>query len=997
MSHLFRTVPFAVALLLAQTGLAQQEPIRGNKPLSPQESAAQFEIHPDVQIELVACEPQVVDPVATAFDDQGRLWVVEMRDYPLGPADGQPPQSRIQLLRDRDGDGFYEHATTFANELVFPTGVQPWRGGVIVTLAGKVMFMADTDGDDVCDLQETWFEGFMQENTQLRANHPALMVDNKIHVSNGLRGGTVQSTDKRWQPVKGEPAALPLQGKDFAFDALGGTFVGMPGNGQFGFSEDDFGNIFLCTNRNPCIHVALDGEIIASDPWLTPRDAVHDAVIAGEASRVYSLAEAWTTSNLHAGQFTAACGVHVFGGTGLPGEMLNNAFTCEPTGYLVQRQVMRPDGLTFAAKRGREEVEFLASHDAWFRPVNLNSGPDGALYVVDMYRAVIEHPQFVPEELKNRPDQRWGTDKGRIWRVSSKTKTPTAESAASMNWNDADAAALVGALDHPNRWHRSTAQRLILEQIASDSAAFVAGLQTAATTAESPAARVRALWLLDAISKLPSQDATVAADFQTRLVDVIEKDKDFRVRRHAVELLSADNPQLPTALQAALTTDDPVLQAVAWRRLVLTSGKPISVPAALIQAACSDDLLRAYLMVPAVGGQCVQTAMLLDLLQPKTAGGTPSIDTLAIELARRVGYYGSTQEIGQILDRVSADQLGMQIVRGLHEGVVRGRRNWSQSIASDGVVHPGFVRIQTFAKSIAEDEAASASVRTDALNIVRLDRSDDTTQMLVALFESEAPTAVRSSAIDGLAAVGDPEFAHRILRDPSRFPPALLRSCVSALLRRPEWTSAMLDALETGKLAPAALDLSQTNRLRNHSDKKLAGRAQTLMASLSADRQAVIDRYSKAMAGEGNSNAGKLIFAQQCAACHVMQGKGHAVGPDISDSRTKTPEQLLVSILNPGAAIDANYFRYTVVTLDGQVLDGLLVEETANAITLKQAEGKMTTIDREDIDQARTTSVSLMPEGFEQQISPEQMRDLIAYIKNWRYLSGAIPGVATGD
>lgn len=994
MSHPLRFATFAVALLLVSPCVAQDESARGNTPMSPKESATQFEIHPDVQIELVACEPQVVDPVATAFDDQGRLWVVEMRDYPLGPAEGQPPQSRIQLLRDRDGDGFYEHATTFAKELVFPTGVQPWRGGVIVTLAGKVMFMADTDGDDVCDLQETWFEGFMQENTQLRANHPALMVNNQIHVSNGLRGGTVSSTDKRWGPAAGQPNPLPLQGKDFAFDALGGTFTGMPGNGQFGFSEDDFGNIFLCTNRNPCIHVALNGEIIASDPWLNPGDAVHNAVIAGEASRVYSLAQAWTTSNLHAGQFTAACGVHVYGGTGLPAAMLNNVFTCEPTGYLVQRQVMRPDGLTFAATRGREGVEFLASRDAWFRPVNTSAGPDGALYIVDMYRAVIEHPQFVPVELKNRADEQWGNDRGRIWRITSKTKSaPTAE----VKWGESDVATLVETLNHPNRWHRATAQRLILERLSADPAPFIDGLEKAARSAESPAARVRSLWLLQAIGNSPKAPTTVAAAFEALLVDVAATDSDFRVRRHAIELLPAENAKLPTVLKAALAAPDAPLQAVAWRRLVLTTKQSVSVPPQLLQASLTDKLLRAYLMVPAVDGKCVQSRLLLELLTQRETLGDQKIATLAMELARRVGFHASPEEIGQLLNASRADSLGMQIVQGLYEGVVRSRRNWTAIVAADGNLNPGFAKIQAFAKSIAADESAAGSARVAALNIVRLDRSDETTKMLISLFQSDAPTAVRSSAIDGLAAVGDPEFANRILKDPGQFPPALLRSCVSALLRRPEWTSQLLDSLESGDLAPAAMDISQTNRLRNHSDKELAARARKLMASLSADRQAVIDRYSKAISGEGDPRAGKLIFAQQCAACHVVQGAGHVVGPDISDSRTKTAEQLLVSILNPGAAIDANYFRYTVVTIDGQVLDGLLVEETATAITLKQAEGKLTTIDRQDIDQARTTTVSLMPEGFEQQIKPEQMRDLISYIKNWRYLSGAIPGVASGE
>ncbi|MEZ6086885.1 MAG: c-type cytochrome [Pirellulaceae bacterium] len=977
---------------------SQDAPSRGNQAFSPEASAKQFELHPDLKIELVACEPQVIDPVASAFDESGRLWVVEMRDYPLGPAEGMPPQCRIQVLRDRDGDGFFEHATTFAEQLVFPTGVQPWLDGVIVTLAGRVVFMKDTDGDDVCDLQEPWFEGFEQENTQLRANHPALMVNNRIHISNGLRGGQVSSLDPRWKPVAGQTAPISLAGKDFAFDAFEGSFEAIPGNGQFGFSEDDFGNIFLCTNRNPCKHVALDSSIIESDPWLTPNDAIHDAVTAGEDSRVYSIAQAWTTSNLHAGQFTAACGVHVFGGTALPASMVNNSFTCEPTGYLVQRQVMTPTGFSFSAKRGRDEVEFLASRDMWFRPVNLNSGPDGALYVVDMYRAVIEHPQFVPEELKNRPDQRWGSDCGRIWRITAKSDDQRAAEAMPIaTFRRTDVQQFVAELNHPNRWHRQTSQRLILEELQKNAEPFIDPLKRLAQHADQPGARTRSLWLLNAIMHRNETDSNLRSEIAKLQAQVAEQDADARVRRVAAELLYQSAGAEPALLASLMRSDDAVLQAIAWRQSVTSAKQEIAVPQAVLKQAASDRLMRAYLMVPGQPERCIQGMILNQVLKQSGQFSDTEVKTLAFELARRVGYYGSQGEVATLFEKMPADALGMQIVQGLYEGMGRSRRSWTEFVTKDGQLLPGLAAIMNHARSAVLDGAIPVSDRLDAMSIVRLDRSPETESLLIKVFESDAPTAIRSSAVEGLASLGDKDFADRILSDPGRFPPALLRTGVTSLLRRPEWTQRLLDALEAKSITPAAIDVSQTNRLRNHSDKAIAARSAKLLSSLSADRQAIIDRYRQAMSEEGDSHAGKLIFIKQCAACHVVQGVGNVVGPDISDSRTKTHEQLLVSILNPNAAIDANYFRFTVVTVDGQVQDGLLVEETASAITLKQAEGKLTTINREDIEQARTTSVSLMPEGFEQQIDPKQMRDLIAYIKNWRYLSGMIPGVASRD
>ena len=215
-------------------------------PLSPAEALRQFVLHPQLSLELVAAEPDVVDPVAIRFDEDGRMWVVEMRDYPNGPAPGKPPTSQIRLLEDRDGDGRYETSHVFADKLLFETGIQPWRGGVIVTLAGRVEYMRDTDGDGRADIRQTWFTGFVEQNSQLRANHPTFALDNHLYVANGLRGGQVVATKKEWA---GSAAPVSISGMDFRFNPVGGAYESVSGNGQFGLTFDDFGNRFGCSRR----------------------------------------------------------------------------------------------------------------------------------------------------------------------------------------------------------------------------------------------------------------------------------------------------------------------------------------------------------------------------------------------------------------------------------------------------------------------------------------------------------------------------------------------------------------------------------------------------------------------------------------------------------------------------------------------------------------------------------------------------------------------------
>ncbi len=341
--------------------VANEAPAKVASPVSPDESLQHFVLADDeLEIQLVAAESEVVDPVAIRFDEDGRLWVVEMRDYPHGPKPGELPRSQIKWLDDRDGDGRYETAQIFADGLLFATGIQPWRGGAFVTLAGKVIYLKDTDGDGRADQEEAWFTGFAQENSQLRANHPTLALDGRIYVAGGLRGGSIKSArDKKAKPVS-------ISNRDFAFDPRGTAFEAVSGNGQYGLTFDDYGRRFVCMNARPIDHVVLEEQYAGRNPHVAITNTVDH--LAPAERKVYPLVNQVTTAASHEGQFTAACGICVLRGEALGAAYRGNVFVCEPTGSLVHREVLEPHGVSFRAGLGSKGVSF------WRRAIR-GSGP----------------------------------------------------------------------------------------------------------------------------------------------------------------------------------------------------------------------------------------------------------------------------------------------------------------------------------------------------------------------------------------------------------------------------------------------------------------------------------------------------------------------------------------------------------------------------------------------------------------------------------------------
>ncbi len=931
-------------------------------PVEPRASLEHFALSPDLKVELVASEPQIIDPVAMRFDEDGRLWVVEMRDYPLGAAGGNPATSRISLLEDHDGDGFFETAAVFADGLHFATGVQPWKGGVVVTMAGQVAYMKDTTGDNKADLVETWYTGFAELNQQLRANHPRLGLDNHIYVANGLRGGVIHN--------KRKPASQPvsISGMDFRFDPLTGDCEAVSGAGQFGLTFDDYGNRFVCSNRNPAIHIVLENRYLKKNPLAAIGAVTQDVARAGAESHVYPITTAWTTSNLHAGQFTAACGVEVYRAHTLPKEYCGNIYTCEPTGHLVHREIMKPKGLTFESTPAEQGKEFLASRDSWFSPVNLAEGPDGALYVVDMYRAVIEHPDWMPAELQHRPDLMEGNDRGRIYRVVAKE----AKYARPPKLSGMSSSQLVQQLQNPNAWQRETASRLLLQR---QDKAIEKPLAEMALHDKSPLARLHALRLRERLDLMQTDDAVTLAALGDSDPHVVEQ------AIHAAESKLGESHQLQQAIGNLCHAADARVRSAAMLALAPHPtlpnhpAGPWELKVLLIAAGeHGGEYLSQLLANPGSlkGAVADPKRFISDIA--RLAAATPdkeqhekAVDALltcpefcqaglGTFLAERIRSGSSIEDIRANLKPGTREQLDEKFAAARRDAADPKRSDEARGEAVDLLAAAGD------ANAIAEIGGNDSSQTLRLRAIAALERMNvlDPWRGLLERFSGDAP-AVQRAVLDGVLARGDR-------------------------------TSLLLDEVAAGNIKPSALDAAHVTQLLKNRDASIRERAEKLFAAaIPADRQKVLAAYQIALDMHGDALRGREVFAKNCASCHRIGEVGVSVGPDISDSRERSPAQYLTDILQPNRAVDSNYFSYTALTDEGLAITGILTAETSTSITMKEASNKVTTLRRDEVEQLHSNGVSLMPEGLEKEIPPQAMADLIAFIKGWRYLPAGAP------
>ncbi len=381
--------------------------------LSAEESMKLIQLDGPYEVQLVAAEPLVLDPVECTWDEKGRMFVADMRDYPLGPPKaGDPWLSRIQMLTDEDGDGRMDKAVTFADHLDNVQGLLPFDGGLIATTRSQILFLKDSNGDDVADVMKPLIRGFNPKHSQLQVSAPRWGPDGCVHFNNGLEA-------KEIYPADAPDKVVGVPGSNFKWDPRTGEITPTGGKGQYGGAFDDWGHHFYCSNRNPVMFTVMPYEAMTRNPHAGITQNYEDIALPGAATRVYPLKITHTTADAHAGTNTACSGLGVYRG-GLMPELRNNVFVPDPTGQLVTRYRVEPNGASLKATRVGERTEFFRSGDEWCRPVNFTTGPDGAIYVCDIYRRWIDHARFFPEEFVKTHDMRQGENEGRIWRVVPK-------------------------------------------------------------------------------------------------------------------------------------------------------------------------------------------------------------------------------------------------------------------------------------------------------------------------------------------------------------------------------------------------------------------------------------------------------------------------------------------------------------------------------------------------------------------------------------------------
>jgi putative membrane-bound dehydrogenase-like protein len=985
-------------VLCATCAIAAESPPAASG-LAPEEAARQFVLHPACRIDLVAAEPQVIDPVAMSFAPDGRLWVVEYSDYPNGPHEGEPGKSRIRVLSDQNGDGLYEDSRIFADQLLFANGLMLWKDGVIVTTDGKVLFLRDSNGDGRADEQQVWFEGFAVENPQLRCNHPTLGLDNRIYVANGLRGGKI--TAGATNPWGLKPGAEPvsLSGMDFCFDPFTGEHFAISGVGQFGLTFNDLGDRFECDNRHPCKQIVLEDAWLKRVPWLRPKRIFADVSPAEDQSRLYPISRTWTTSNLHANQFTAACGVTIYRGTALPDEFYGISLTCEPTANLVHADVLRPVSVVYDSTPLTPEKEFLATRDEWFRPVNLAHGPDGALYVCDMYRAVIEHPQFMPEELKQRPDLLYGTDKGRIWKIRSR-KSPAAWQLPQLT--TLSTPELVELLRHANAWQRETAQRLLLERKDKQAAGPLLALLKDPETGWGAA---QALHLLNAIDALSAEAIHLGLNHPCarRQAMRLGKEKfanETEVREFPARFLAAHPVDRDPHLLAQMLT------CYSWKDLSESSAKPeAATPHSIaVSSIPPDGEHEWYCSFLAIHAEDQLIEVCEELFHVLRQGHGP--DGRPIHIGPQAIRFFSEL----LARRNKPDELDRFWKTVFDKSSNPGNPLWQQA-ALIGVIETSAAARSTLAQSLdklpaPEKQVFDACLRNAVATLADVESARRSTAIFPLL--SLIPAAESLPVLRKLAGVPELETASSAVQTLELLPanqsvpvlaallphgtPQLRRQIIAALATSSVGAASLLDEIEAGHVVPMELDAGLQRSLQQSKIPEVKKRAQVLLRQAPPeDRLKVLSEYASCLSLKSDPLRGRQVFEKNCVICHRVGELGVNVAPDISDSRTKTPDFLLTNILDPNRAIDNNFFSYSVIDIQGRVHTGILATETSTSVTLKQPEGKTVTIPREEIEELKNNRVSLMPVGLERTITPQQMADLISFLKNWRYLDGQTP------
>jgi putative membrane-bound dehydrogenase-like protein len=956
--------------------------------LTPEEARARMALPEGFSVGVFASEPMIRQPVAACFDERGRMWVIEYLQYPhpagLTPVsvdeylrteyDRVPPPppkgprgaDRIKILEDTDGDGQADKVTVFLEGLNLASGLAVGHSGVFVGQAPYLLFFADRDHDDRPDGDpEVLLSGFGLQDAHATMNSLIWGPDGWLY---GAQGSTVTA---RIRGVEFQQGIWRYEPRTKAFE----LFAEGGGN-TWGLDFDRQGNAFGSSNSSfVAFHMVQGGYY-----WkgFAKHGPLHNPNTFGYLNCVDYM------GRKHGGHVTP--GGIIYKGNAFPAEFQGAFIAGNLLSNAVYWHKLERQGSTFAARHGGSLIE---SHDTWFRPIDLLTGPDGSLFVVDWYDKRASHLD---------PRDNWDKSNGRIYKIMYRDQKPV----RSFDLAKLPSGELVAMRDRTNDWWPDTARRLLAER---RDPGVIPALKTMLLTDRDETLAMRDLWALDVSGGL--DDAT------------------------ALALLDHDVPGVRRWTVRRLGDDHRMTESLRTRLVNLAAHEPDAMVRSQLASSCQRwDLKPALAILERLVTRSEDAAdrqiplflwwalerhmsegreAVVALVSEESAQASPIVrDQLLERVARWLAVHASDADF-QLLARLFTTAVGPPQVERLIAGIEKGLEGrrlaavpaaleqplntlWSPRKPSVALIRCA-VRLGSEpaleeAIERAADRSARDADRVSLIDVIGEAGSTDGLNTLLHLLARDESRAVHLAALNAIGRFGKPEVADTLLTlYPNLSPPARDR-VLDLLCSRKDWAERLVEAIESGNIASKDLRSAQVLQIAQLQDKQLIPRFEKIWGKVPGPNSPEKVRRIAEVRGvlpegdKGDAARGRLVFQQQCAACHRLFGEGTEIGPDLTGIERGNLDFLLTSLVDPSALIRKEFQAQTVSTTDGRVLSGLILEETEKTITLFDSKQQKSVIPRDLIEVTRPSDTSLMPEGMLDPLRDDQIRDLFKYLQS---------------
>ncbi|MDX1952835.1 MAG: ThuA domain-containing protein [Verrucomicrobiota bacterium] len=989
-------------------------------PTAPEKAAEKMNVHPEFNVSLVTSEPQVEKPMSLDWDAQGRLWVAETPEYPGGrrinPNDrpvakwnlknpglanqekeNRPGKDRISYLEDTNGDGRMDKKTVFYDGLELVTSMVFYKDGVIVAQAPDILWIRDTDKDGKADKVETLYTGFGTMDTHAVINNFRRGMDGWVYGAVGYSAGEPRSSDGS---------------KNFGRISAGiirfkpdGTAVEQYASGNcntWGFDFNWDGEAFFTTATcgEHFLHIVMPEKALARGSLPGTRAAQYIADHNKVVPSVKHTRPAYVQIDW-VGAFTAAAGCCMYTGGAWPEKYNSMHFCSEPTVSLVHNDVIKPSGVTYIASKetGREEAEFVAASDLWFRPIHTRVGPEGALYVIDFYNQAAIHndtrgPAHGAANAAVRPDR--DHHFGRIWRYQHKE----AKALPKANLTSNKPADWVQALTHANGQVRMTAHQLLIDHGVGNAIGDLEKL----VMSGSVHAKIHALWVLSVTGKLKTDHLLAAT-----------RDKDAAVRKAALKVLAendqANGDQGKKALMASLKDENARVRLNAL--IALATVDPSDDVAAAIVTAY-PGLQNKHMESAAIGVASRDPLRFLKAsfnakevadLSPFVAAVTRHIAVKqnADQAAALVQFLAAQETEKDALKIVALEALAATLKPdlapdwnsdlqnalktllaskswGLADATLPLIARWDRENNLTSSVRPVIAQLSA---KLADNGLADAQRAQVAINLLGVRKMDSEIVPTVAqILGGNSSLALQKQIIEAMGNVQDPAIGNELVSAYSKIAPELREAAFAQIIKRSDWANALLDSIQQRKIELVTLGPASLHRLKTHADKGLGARATEVIEEIRGpemkEKNALIAKLAPEVEKRGDLDKGHQMFTQNCANCHKYKGEGRDVAPDLTGMGAHGALDLLVHIVDPNRVVEPNFVTVTIETKDDLTYDGIVARENQNIVVLRNATGDFE-IRQDNIKTRRSTGISLMPNGFEA-LGEEGLRDLLTYL-----------------